>query len=253
MAPQQLVGAVFPAPSPYSAPPVAALADAIGRLEQIEAYAETHEPRGQHDGLACFSSVLHAVLCRVWEGVHIGTFDHPEFLAQLSVVLANRYLGALQANVVAASAVPDAWSALFERRSDAHVTQLQFAAAGVNAQVNFDLPLAVVDTCARLGCSPGSAPVLAACHELTRIYAEEMRATRTRFEHRWERLIEPAVLARVTAKINDWTVIADRAIACEAAQRLWELRSQRQAERAFVDRLDTIAAGLSRGVLIPVL
>lgn len=253
MAPQQLVGAVFPATSPYSEPPVTGLAQAIGRLEQIDAYAETHEPRGQHDGVACFSALLHSVLCRVWEGVHLGSFDDPEFVAELSVMLANRYLAALRANVLAAPMVPDAWSALFDRRADAHVTQLQFAAAGVNAQVNFDLPVAIVDTCARMGCSPDAAVTVAACHELTRIFAEEMQAVRTQFEHRWERLIDPAVLTRVTSKINDWTVIGDRAIAWEAAQRLWELRSQRRKEVAFIDRLDTIAGGLSRSVLIPVL
>lgn len=253
MAPQQLAGAVFPAASPYTSPPVARLAEAISRLEQIEAYAEAHEPRGQHDGVACFSALFHSVLCRVWEGVHLGDFAHPEFVAELSVVLANRYLSALRANVVTVSVVPDAWSALFDRRSDAHVTRIQFAAAGLNAQVNFDLPIAMADTCSRLGCTPGSAAALFGCHELTRIFAEEMQANRAEFEHRWERLIDPAVLARVTAKINGWTVIGDRAVAWEAAQRLWELRTQHTNEVAFLDRLDTIAGGLSRGVLIPVL
>jgi len=253
MAPQQLVGALFPATSPYSEPAVAGLAQAISRMEQIDAYAETHEPRGQHDGVACFSTLYHAVLCRVWEGIHLGSFRSPEFVSELTVVLANRYLSALRANVLAAPMVPDAWSALFDRRADAHVTQVQFAAAGINAQVNFDLPIAIVDTCTRLECSPCSAAVLSACHELTRIFAEEMQAVRTQFQHRWERLIDPSVLARVTAKINDWTVIADRAIAWEAALRLWELRAGRSNEVAFIDRLDTIAGGLSRGVLIPVL
>jgi len=55
MAPQQLASTVVTTTSPYNRPPVESIDEVIDRLEQIQAYAEAHEPRGQHDGVACFS------------------------------------------------------------------------------------------------------------------------------------------------------------------------------------------------------
>jgi len=158
MAPQQLASTVVTITSPYTGPPVESIDEVIDRLEQIQAYAEAQEPRGQHDGVACFSYLYHRITKRVLEGIDSGRFDDCQFVNLLDVVFANRYLAALRASVLSPDDVPDAWAVLFQRRSHRHITGLQFAAAGVNAHVNFDLAVAVADTCAQLGPPPSAAP-----------------------------------------------------------------------------------------------
>src|SRR6266513_1302876 len=148
--------------------------DVIKRLEEIQSYAEAHEARGQHDGVACFTYLYHRITTRVLEGIESGRFDDGEFVNLLDVVFANRYLAALRASVLSPGDVPDAWEVLFQRRAEPHITRLQFAAAGVNAHVNFDLAVAVADTCTRLGSAPAIGEKHQSYQEINRIFAEEM-------------------------------------------------------------------------------
>lgn len=253
MAPQQLVGAVAPVTSPYVAPPVRTVPEVIDRLEEIESYAEANEARGQHDGIACFAFLYHTITLRVWDGIHTGLFADPMFVGTLDVVFANRFLSALRANALAPRAVPQAWAALLDRRADPQVTQLQFAACGVNAHINYDLAVAVADTCVALGCAPVSGPQHDSYQEINRIFAQEMEALRQHFESTWQRLVDRGALARVLDKINDWMVIGDRDAAWQAAEHLYELRQRNQNEDPFVHHLDDVAGAMGRAVLTPVL
>src|SRR5205807_2623930 len=119
MAPQQLASAVATTTSPYTGP-VDTVAEVIKRLEEIQTYAEFHEVRGQHDGVACFTYLYHRITTRVLEGIHSGRFDDGEFVNLLDVVFANRYLTALRASVLSPADVPDAWEVLFQRRAQPH-------------------------------------------------------------------------------------------------------------------------------------
>lgn len=250
---QQLVGAVAPVKSPYVAPPATSVPEVIDRLEEIEAYAEANEVRGQHDGVACFAFLYHTITLRVWEGIASGRFSDPQFIATLDVIFANRFLAALRAGALAPGAVPHAWAVLLDRRADPHITQIQFAACGVNAHVNFDLPIAVADACTALGSPPETGAKHESYQEINRIFAEEMEALRQHFEATWQRLVDRGALARVLDKINDWTVIADRDAAWESAEHLWALRQRHQNEDPFVHHLDDVAGALGRAVLTPVL
>ena len=69
MAPQQLASAVVTTTSPYTGPPVGSVPEVIKRLEEIQSYAEAHEVRGQHDGVACFTYLYHRITTRVLEGI----------------------------------------------------------------------------------------------------------------------------------------------------------------------------------------
>ena len=253
MAPQQLASTVVTTTSPYTGPPVDSIDEVIDRLEQIQAYAEAQEPRGQHDGVACFSYLYHRITKRVLEGIGSGRFDDCQFVNLLDVVFANRYLAALRASVLSPDDVPDAWAVLFQRRSHRHVTGLQFAAAGVNAHVNFDLAVAVADTCTQLGAAPDRGAKHQSYQEINAIFAEEMQSLREHFESTWERLIDRIVLGRVVNKMDDWIVVATRDVAWEAAEHLWSLRQEGKDEASFIARIDGLAGDAGRAVLLPVL
>ena len=253
MAPQQLASAVVTTTSPYTSPAATSVEEVIKRLEEIQSYAEAHEVRGQHDGVACFTYLYHRITTRVLEGIRSGRFADGEFVTQLDVVFANRYLAALRASVLSPGDVPDAWAALFQRRANPHITRLQFAAAGVNAHVNFDLAVAVADTCTQLGSAPGTGAKHRSYQEINRIFAEEMQFLREHFESIWERLIDRIVLGRVVNKVDDWIVVATRDVAWEAAEHLWNLRQRGEDEGEFVAKIDDLAGEAGRAVLVAVL
>jgi hypothetical protein len=253
MAPQQLASAVVTTASPYTGLPAGSVPEVIKRLEEIQSYAEAHEVRGQHDGVACFTYLYQRITTRVLEGIDSGRFEDGEFVKVLDVVFANRYLAALRASVLSPGDVPEAWEVLFQARAHAHITRLQFAAAGVNAHVNFDLAVAVADTCTQLE----SAPAIGAKHqsyqEINKIFAEEMQSLREHFESTWERLIDQDVLGRVANKMDDWIVVATRDVAWDAAEHLWNLRERGEDEASFITRMDGLAGEAGRAVLLPVL
>lgn len=253
MAPIQLASAAAVISSPYVAEPASTVPEVIARLEEIQAYTEAHEPRGQHDGVACFTCLYDRITSRIWEGILAGRFKNPEFVAVLDAVLANRYFSVLRAGVLSPDAVPAAWGPLLARRSNSRITRLQFAAAGVNAHINFDLALALADTCTDLHSAPSTGAKYASYQEICRIFTTETHALRERFQGTWERLIDPEVLGRVLAKVDEWTVVANRDVAWEAAQHIWDLRRNGKDESSFVHRLDTQAGEAGRLVLTGVI
>ena len=255
MAPQQLASAAAPTTSPYTDPPVRTMPEVIDRLERLQAYAEAHELRGQHDGVACFSALYRRTAQRIWQGIESGALPDPGFIELLCVVLANRYFGAIAASFLSPIDVPDAWAILFDRRSDPHVTQMQFVAGGVNVHLRLDLAVAAADTCARLHAPLAAGQADASYREVRRIVAEELESFRHGFETTWRRLVDGAVLDRVTGKIDGWLATATfgEDLAWEGAERLWRLRRRGKDEAAFVAELDAAATRAGRTILAPVL
>jgi hypothetical protein len=82
----------------------------------------------------------------------------PGFLAALDVVFARRYFAAYDAaggGPKLPSSYPfHAWKPLFMSRFEKGIAPVQFALAGMNAHINHDLSIAVVDTCAERGTKP---------------------------------------------------------------------------------------------------
>ncbi|MEU6235388.1 DUF5995 family protein, partial [Kitasatospora sp. NPDC047058] len=107
------------------------------------------------DGVAVFNRMYLTVTEAVRDRLSGGPpyFADPAAMAELDVVFAGRYLLAVDA-AAAGYRPPDCWRPLFELRAHPGVHPLQFALAGMNAHILHDLPLAVVDTCRRLGRPP---------------------------------------------------------------------------------------------------
>jgi hypothetical protein len=82
-----------------------------------------------------------------------GTWQNPEWLAHLDVVFAGLYFDALR-DFVAGRTSPSAWSAVFAARFTAGIDRIQFALAGMNAHINHDLALALLQTDADMNVVP---------------------------------------------------------------------------------------------------
>jgi len=239
--------------SAYEAPGATSVPEVVRRMEEIQAYIESQEPRGQHDGIACFNYMYLAITRRILDGLKKRRFADNGFVAELDVTFANRYFDALRASVARPGAVPECWAVLIERRSERHITRLQFAAAGINAHVNFDLGVAIAATCASLGSKPDSGNQHAAYQQINQIFAEEIQNLRQHFEGGWERLIDRIVLQRVLNKIDDWSMVAIRDVAWEDAEHLWTLRRSADERSEFIRHLDQLASDTGRLMLVPVI
>jgi hypothetical protein len=106
------------------------------------------------DGLKWFNLLYLLVTRRVQENPPVGGFADPRALAHLDVVFANLYFSAIGELSRQPQAVPSAWKALLEARHRVDIDRIQFAIAGMNAHINHDLPIALVQANNELGIEP---------------------------------------------------------------------------------------------------
>jgi hypothetical protein len=93
-----------------------------------------------------FPAVYRATTLRVQRGIQQGKFADGARMGRLVTTFANRYLAALDARAAGGDNGPArAWQVAFDAASRPHTMILQHVLVGMNAHINFDLPLAVID------------------------------------------------------------------------------------------------------------
>lgn len=101
--------------------------------------------RHQGTPLAFFPAVYRATTLRVKAGMQQGTFEDAPRMGRFVTTFANRYLAALDARAAGAAVGPSrAWQVAFDAAVRPHTMILQHVLVGMNAHINFDLPLAVI-------------------------------------------------------------------------------------------------------------
>ncbi len=236
--------------SPIALPAPTTVPGVITRLAEIQTWVEATSEGGTDDGVACFNFLYHVITCRVLEWIEADRFADAEFLTTLDLVFANRYLDALRADATDPDSAPSSWEALFENRSEQGITPMQFAVAGVNAHVNFDLPCAVVATCELLGRDPGFGSQRADYDKVNEIFAVEMEDLRQHFQNRFERWLDELVLRHVKNVLGNFSVEAARDTAWAQAEVLWTLRQHDEAEQGLMDGIDRLTGLAGRGLLV---
>jgi hypothetical protein len=108
------------------------------------------------DGLKWFNRLYMLVTQQVGDQPPSGGWQAPAWLARLDVVFAQLYFSAI-ADFLTHGAVCRSWTALFEARSCQGPERIQFALAGMNAHINHDLALALLQTDEDLQVMPGKA------------------------------------------------------------------------------------------------
>jgi hypothetical protein len=223
--------------------PISTIEGAITRMNDISAALPTA------DGLACFNRMYLIVTEKVQSEVSIGaTFADPAFMSRMDVVFVNLYLAAIDSFRAQPPNAPRCWSELFDRRSDAGITPMQFALAGMNAHINHDLPIAVVQTCTELGTAPEDGQ-----HDAD---FDAMNTTLGNLDQQVRESFESGVvleLDRRTADVENLFgsvgIDADRTAAWVNAIALWRLRHDHWLTKEYIDGLDVAAALVARAVL----
>ncbi len=95
--------------------------------------------------LVFFPAVYRATTARVLAGIQKGSFADGARMGRFVTEFANRYLAALEAVPVGGVGGPArAWQVAFDAAARPHTMILQHVLVGMNAHINYDLPLAVI-------------------------------------------------------------------------------------------------------------
>lgn len=106
------------------------------------------------DGLKWFNWLYLLVTKEVQNSPPVGGFNNPLWLTRLDVVFAKLYFAAVNGFLRGVGSTPSSWEALFEARHEPGIERIQFALAGMNAHINHDLSLALLQTNAELNLAP---------------------------------------------------------------------------------------------------
>ncbi|HYT38928.1 MAG TPA: DUF5995 family protein, partial [Acidimicrobiia bacterium] len=174
-----------------------------------------------------------------------------DYLARLDVAFANRYLAALRA-WSGGGAPPEVWRMLFDLSAGREITAVQLAGAGVNAHINLDLAVAVVDTGREMGdATLDTASRRADYDKVNDVFAEEMDTLLRRFvEHRAAGGGEETVHQSAVARLLTAVVAVARRHAWEDAEELWPLPRRSDAWKAREAHMDAVACWLGRRLLV---
>ncbi|MER5863414.1 DUF5995 family protein [Kitasatospora sp. NPDC002040] len=211
----------------------------IERMRQLQASL----PLG--DGVAVFNGMYLTVTELVQQRLAATYFDDPAATARLDGVFAGRWLAAVDA--AAQGRRPAAcWRPLFELRGHRGIHPLQFALAGMNAHIENDLPLSVVDLCLALGREPRD--VEADYLRINTLLAQVEDRVRDELLPGPEAMDLADPLLHV---IGVWSIDRARDAAWASALALWELRDVPFVGPAFRASLDGSVGMVGRALLTP--
>ena len=127
----------------------ATIADVAAVMESIDAILPSS------DGLKWFNKLYLMVTQQVDQQPPAGGWEDANWLTRLDIVFAGFYFSAVADALGGNANTASSWNALFEARNRAGIDRIQFALAGMNAHINHDLALALLQTDEDLDLTPG--------------------------------------------------------------------------------------------------
>ena len=227
--------------------PVTTIAEVAERLGEVYEHARATTTAGDDNGIACFSG-LYRTITRT---IDVTPYEDRAFLERLDLEFARRYFVALRAYAVDRTSPPGPWRLLFDARSHPRVERVQFAAAGVNAHINYDLADAL------LGTFPDFPPTPARRRDYDTVddaFKRHMDGLREYYDapfggSLWDR----TALDRLANLVGSMLVRGTRANAWDDAMDVWRSADRERARAQMLDRLDGAASFLGRALLVPLL
>ena len=229
-------------------PSPASVAEVVAQMERLVA------PLPRTDGVACFTRLYLAVTEGVDQRLAGVTFADASFLARLDVVFADLFLTALQAFSSDPARAPHAWAPLFESRSSRGIAPLQFAFAGMNAHINRDLPVALVQTCREFGITlDRGSPQHADFERINQLLATVEGEVKGQYLTGWLRTIDRLLhhVDRIDDVVAMWNISRARDAAWTNAEALWAVGNDADLARDYLATLDRMVGLAGRGLLLP--
>ena len=201
-----------------------------------------------NDGVGDFHRMYLHVTELVGAAAAARSFHDVAFMERLDCVFAGLYLDACRA---ADQTRSSAWQPLFALRAQPGTASLQYALAGMNAHINFDLGLALVRTCRQLGRtldSPGVRADFLAINDLLGAAVQEVRESYLA----GVALDADRAAAPVLNVVGGWSIEAARDAAWVSATVQWTLQDQTDAYAAYLSSRASMVGLVSRHLLTPV-
>ena len=220
----------------------ATIDDVVDRLLAIE------QATPARDGVHTFAVVYRVTTEAIRNRLRAGFFEDAVTLERFDVVFADRFLHA-EAEAGAQRPVPRVWAPFFAARGDGRVYAVQFALAGLNAHINHDLAVAVLELCVGLGRDPDTAPFPEDYFKVTDVLVEieaEIRQSLLAEAARQGGPLEPLVHL-----VSSWSLARAREAAWVKAQLFWLTRGSTLLHRQAVATSERAVAMTTRQLLTP--
>jgi len=235
-----MVGAVTGLSSVLEGERAGSIAEVVERMRALQAALP------DTSGTAHFNRLYLAVTEAVAQDLRAEAFAAPGFLERLDVRFAGLYFDAL-----AAAEPPPAWRPLFDCAERRGILPLQYALAGMNAHINRDLPVALVETWGELGLElraggPEHGDFLRVNARLAAVEERVKGSYLTGFFGFLDR-----VFGRIDDVVAMWNVSRARDAAWVNGTTLWQLRDEPTLSREFLGTLDRTVGFAGRGLLTP--
>ena len=124
------------------------IADVIAVMQNIDQLLPSN------DGLKWFNKLYLMVTQQIDSAPLSGGWEDAAWLTRLDVVFAGLYFAAITDWLKQNPDLASSWEALFEARNRTGIDRIQFALAGMNAHINHDLALALLQTNDELHLTP---------------------------------------------------------------------------------------------------
>ena len=231
-------------PSPGVATRPATIDDVVNRMKEIDAALPAN------DGVGHFNRLYLNMTDAVRDAARSAVFEDAPFLERLDVVFAIRYFDAFQQHGTPAES--HAWEALFDARAQPNIAPLQYALAGMNAHINFDLALALVATAEERGVELASSSAQHRDHlRINDILARVEDKVKASFLTGGALANLDAAAGRVDDEVALWSTARARDAAWVSAEMLWKLRSFPAVAANYIVTLDRFVGFAGRHMLLP--
>jgi uncharacterized protein DUF5995 len=231
--------------------PPTSIEEVVQRLAAIRDHAATTSLLGENDGIAAFTKLYHVITTRVGDMAARGEFRSTPFLVRLDIEFAERYFRALRSYADDIGSAPRVWRVLFDNRSDPHVPPVNFAVAGVNAHINFDLTFALVNTWRHIA-PDADGQDGAQFHDyrlINEVFEVEMDPLREDLDSLLSLGPDGAPWDRGANWIADLVIRFTRDLAWDEAKRVWHRGATDDVVAASEARLDSIATFIGERLL----
>jgi Family of unknown function (DUF5995) len=224
---------------------VTSISEVVERLTQVYEYAVESTTAGEDDGIVCFTK-LYRTITETVDGVD---YEDRDFLVRLDLEFARRYFRALGSYAEDRRSAPEPWRLLFDARSDPDIERVQFAAAGVNAHINYDLADALLATWEDFEPNDGRRQDFDKINEVFDRHMDGLRQVNNApFGSPGE---DDSIFDRISNGISSLLVRGTRANAWRDAEQVWEDKDPKAARDAMLAEHAVVAGLLGRALLHP--
>ena len=221
----------------------------IHMLQEAQLILDDLPPSQAANRVSAFNALYLLITKRV-DGALVTGVNSPEFLEMLDVEFAKRYFAALGQWNRDEEETPDVWEVLFKRAADERLSRLVAAMLGVNAHINHDLAVSLVDICDEWGIDLDEGTTqhrdyLVVNTTLERVEGEIKARYTTGIIGDIDRLAGP-----LDDVLANWSVARARDNAWTTARTIRALRDKKLVFRQFMDSLARNVGFAGRALLV---